>query len=183
MAGLSLGAAYHDKFELVWFGSLGWHKPAASPAASPLPVPNGATVLMLPTLSETIPVIKSDTWDEARVQELLKDGAVILPRGSSFGQPGNTVVTAHSSGFESFGPYRFAFAKLAELKVGDEFSIKTGKAAYTYRVYDEKIVWPNQVDQLPADGRSSVTLVTCWPIWTNYKRLLVNAELVKAEFK
>lgn len=182
IGGLLVGVVYHEQFTVLWYGTVGWQKPAAVPSVSPLPASDAAEVLELPTLSETIPLVLSDTWDDSKVQELLKNGAVILPHNSTFGDKGNTVVMAHSSGFESFGPYRFAFAKLAELKVNDEFTVRTPKAVYTYRVYDETIVWPTEVNKLPQDDRSTVTLVTCWPIWTNYKRLLVNSELVKVEY-
>ena len=93
------------------------------------------------------------------------------------------MVTAHSSGTAAFGPYRFAFAKLGELTTGQEFQVNTPAATYTYRVYGTEIVWPHEVDKLPNDDRSTVTLVTCWPLWTNFKRLLVHSELVNVEYK
>lgn len=141
------------------------------------------SALTMTTLEEPLPLIYSDTLEEEKIQEHLKQGAVVLPLGTAFGEPGNVVVTAHSSGSEAFGPYRFAFAQLSELKEGDEFNIDTPTATYTYRVYGSEIVWPHEVDKLPNDERSTVTLVTCWPLWTNFKRLLVNAELVRTDYK
>ena len=87
-----------------------------------------------------------------------------------------------SSGTAAFGPYRFAFAKLAELESGQTYQIKTPTAVYTYRVYGQEIVWPHEVNKLPQDDRSTVTLVTCWPLWTNFKRLLVHSELVSTDY-
>ena len=137
--------------------------------------------LHLQTVPESIPLVFSDTLEEEKLQEYLKEGAVVLPLGPTFGESGNVVVTAHSSGTQSFGPYRFAFSKLAELQEGDEFFIHIPNKTYTYKVYKKEIVWPTQVDHLPQDDRSTVTLVTCWPLWTNFKRLLVHSELVKTE--
>ncbi|MFH1353669.1 MAG: sortase [bacterium] len=146
------------------------------PAVSPRP-PH----IIIPGLTEPLPLIHSDTLAETQIQQYLKEGAVILPLGTTLGEPGNVVITAHSSGFESFGPYRFAFAKLGELEVGEEFQITAGPATYTYRIYKTEVVWPSQVDKLPQDDRSTVTLVTCWPIWTNFKRLLVHSELINVD--
>ena len=140
------------------------------------------SVISLPSLSEPLPLVFTDTLEEKVIQDNLKDGAVVLPLGTTFGEPGNVVVTAHSSGTESFGPYRFAFSKLSELEEGSEYTIDTPTGNYRYRVYGKEIVWPHQVDRLPDDDRSTVTLVTCWPIWTNFKRLLVHAELIGVDY-
>lgn len=141
------------------------------------------SVISLPSLSEPLPLVFSDTLEEDVIQQHLKKGAVVLPLGTNFGEPGNVVVTAHSSGTQAFGPYRFAFSKLSELEEGSEYTIDTPTAKYHYRVYDKEIVWPSQVDHLPNDERSTVTLVTCWPLWTNFKRLLVHSELVSVDYQ
>ncbi len=140
------------------------------------------STLTMPTLEQPLPLVYSDTLEEERIQEYLKSGAVVLPLGTSFGEPGNSVITAHSSGTAAFGQFRFAFAKLGELKEGDQFQINTPTATYTYRVYGSEIVWPHEVDKLPKDERSTVTLVTCWPLWTNFKRLLVHSELISVDY-
>lgn len=155
--------------------------PALATPSQDIASPNTPTI-NIPQLDKPIPLIYSHTLEEKQIQQYLKQGAVVLPLGTTLGQPGNVVITAHSSGFQSFGPYRFAFAKLGELEVGEEFQITAGTATYTYRVYAKEIVWPNQVDKLPNDDRSTVTLVTCWPIWTDFKRLLVHSELVNVDF-
>ncbi len=154
---------------------------AVSEAVIPSPAANQSAIT-LPGITEQLPLVYSDTLEEEKIQEYLKNGAVVLPLGTAFGEKGNVVVTAHSSGTQAFGPYRFAFAKLSELSEGQEYTVTTPTATYTYRVYKKEIVWPHEVDKLPQDERSTVTLVTCWPLWTNFKRLLVHSELVKTEY-
>lgn len=179
--GLALGSYYHREALVLWQHSR-WGSFFAPPTSGlSTPTPTTFSSLSLSTVPEPIPLIFSETLDEPTLQEYLKQGAIVLPLGRNFGEPGNMVVTAHSSGTAAFGPYRFAFAKLSELKAGEEFSITTADHRYTYRVYGQEIVWPHQVDRLPNDDRSTVTLVTCWPLWTNFKRLLVHSELVKTE--
>lgn len=181
LAGVTSGLYYRTEI-LVLLQHSGWLSSTPLVTPGPLtPTPSPRSQLHLFTVPDPIPLVYSETLDEPVLQEYLKQGAVVLPLGRNFGEPGNMVVTAHSSGTAAFGPYRFAFARLSELKTGDEFSITTSLHRYTYRVYGQEIVWPHQVDRLPKDSRSTVTLVTCWPLWTNFKRLLVHSELIKTD--
>lgn len=179
--GISLGAYYHTELTVLFahYRNSFFPKPSLEP--SPTKAVVSESTLHLATVTEPVPLVYSETLDEPTIQEYLKQGAVVLPLNTTIGQPGNVVVTAHSSGTQAFGPYRFAFARLSELEPGNEFSVSTPTGHYTYKVYDKEIVWPHQVDKLPQDNRSTVTLVTCWPLWTNFKRLLVHSELIKTE--
>ncbi|MAF81272.1 hypothetical protein CL628_04640 [bacterium] len=134
--------------------------------------------LFLPDDLGTLPLIYGDSFTPSVIANQLKHGAVVLPLGYDFGEAGNVLVAAHSSGEASFGSYRFAFGQLAELAVGEQFVVGAHGNRYTYQVYDTEIVWPHQIDHLPATSRSTVTLVTCWPLWTDLQRLLVHAELI-----
>jgi LPXTG-site transpeptidase (sortase) family protein len=179
-AGLSLGYYYHPELSVLLNGFFPEESlPSKSPA---LFSPAETFTLDLPDITEPLPLIFSETLDEPTIQEHLKNGAVVLPLGTNLGEPGNVVITAHSTGTAAFGPYRFAFAKLAELENGQTIVVKTPSADYTYQVYGREIVWPHEVDKLPQDDRPTLTLVTCWPLWTNFKRLLVNTELIKTEY-
>ena len=181
VAGLGIGAYYSNEI-LVYFLPFDKGEYPRQSGGEGVVVSDTDTFLKMSLLEQPLPLIFSDTLDEPVIQELLREGAVVLPLGTNFGEPGNVVVTAHSTGTTSFGPYRFAFAKLSELEEGQEFSVKTGGAVYTYKVFGSEIVWPHEVDKLPNDDRSTVTLVTCWPLWTNFKRLLVHGELVNTAY-
>jgi len=134
--------------------------------------------LILPNELGTLPLIYGDSFSPSVIANQLKHGAVVLPLGYDFGEEGNVVVAAHSSGAISYGPYRFAFGQLAELTVGENFFVQANGQRYAYQVYDTEIVWPHEIDHLPRSGAATVTLVTCWPLWTDLQRLLVHAELV-----
>lgn len=178
------GARYHTELNVMWWGIQPVDHIVAEPTlVSPSPTPESGSFITLPGIDGPLPLVFSETLEEAVIQEHLKNGAVVLPLGITFGEPGNVVITAHSSGTASFGAYRFAFAKLSELNDGDEYSINTPTATYRYKVYKKEIVWPYEVNKLPQDDRSTVTLVTCWPLWTNFKRLLVHSELINVEYK
>lgn len=185
--GAASGVYYQNEILVYWRSIIILNSPNSTiaPALEQQSVESAArhsSTLQMEQLKEPLPLVYSDTLEEEQLQEYLKEGAVVLPLGTSFGEPGNVVITAHSSGNQAFGPYRFAFAKLGELTEGNEFTIRTSVATYTYRVYGKEIVWPHEVDKLPNDDRSTVTLVTCWPLWTNFKRLLVHAELINTGY-
>lgn len=180
VAGIAIGVYYQQEI-MVWVYALLDREQVSELVPTPSLAP-GVSTLKIPQLDEPVPLVFSETLDEATIQEELKEGAVVLPLGTIIGQPGNVVITAHSTGLTTFGPYRFAFAKISELKEGDEFIIKTQKATFTYKIFGSDIVWPTEVDKLPNDDRSTVTLVTCWPLWTNFKRLLVHGELVNIAY-
>ncbi len=180
-----VGGVYYQNEILVYWRSimiLNNSQPTTTPTPTQKPAESRAPTLQMEQLEEPLPLVYSDTLEEQRLQEYLKEGAVVLPLGTAFGEPGNVVITAHSSGNQAFGPYRFAFSKLGEMKEGNEFTLHTSTAVYTYRVYGKEVVWPHEVDKLPNDDRSTVTLVTCWPLWTNFKRLLVHAELINTSY-
>ena len=190
VVGVGFGVVYHEDIAALGWVELG---PVQAQAVSEEEPADQTEALMsqaseslgprllVPALGGPLPLVQSTTLDDASIQQDLHRGAVVLPLGSSFGEPGNTVITAHSSGLGDYGPYSQAFAKLGRLKIGDRFTVVTETARYTYHVYDTDIVWPHEVDQLPHDQRSTVTLVTCWPLWTDWQRLLVHAELVLEE--
>jgi sortase A len=183
-SGVGAGVYYHTEISVLARHYLGVEivNPASTPLTQEAPPPTDAhSFVVLPKLEAPLPLVYSETLEENQIQEDLKRGAVVLPLGTTFGEAGNVVVTAHSSGSAAFGPYRSAFAKLSEINEGEEFSVTTPTGTYTYRVFGKEIVWPHQVDHLPQDDRSTVTLVTCWPLWTNFKRLLVHSELIKTE--
>jgi LPXTG-site transpeptidase (sortase) family protein len=160
-----------------------WEEPAhPTPATTIQARPDDIALsweLLLPGLERPLPLVHSDTMAEGVIQELLRTGGVVLPTGVNFGETGNVVVAAHSSGTTDFGPYRFAFAQLTDLALGDIVAVQSTHMTYRYRVYDIEIVWPSQVERLPQDETATLTLVTCWPLWTDYQRLLVHTRLVE----
>ena len=114
VAGTAGGAYYHNEISVVW-RSLFVQSTTGEPSTPSLVDPETPTITFA-QLKQPLPLVYSDTLEEARVQEYLTQGAVVLPLGTSFGEAGNVVVTAHSSGTSSFGPYRFAFSQLSELE-------------------------------------------------------------------
>ncbi len=98
------------------------------------------------------------------------------------GSYGNPVIFGHSTLLWFYNPkdYKTIFSKLPELKINDVFSIHLDDISYRYKVYEMKIVTPDDISVLDQDYNSAnITLVTCVPPGTYLKRLVVRARLDK----
>jgi LPXTG-site transpeptidase (sortase) family protein len=103
------------------------------------------------------------------------------PNSAMPGQIGNFSVAGHRS--------PAIFWDLDQLQVGDPVVVETKVAFFVYRVTQNLIVRPTQVEvvaPVPGDprGKPSVamlTLTTCNPKWDNYQRLIVHAQLERTQ--
>lgn len=73
------------------------------------------------------------------------------------------------------------FYLLGELNDSDVMFINNRGTIYTYQVYKQQVVNANQVEFLKytEPDKEIIILQTCWPIGTDWKRLLVFAKRVK----
>ncbi len=143
--------------------------------------------LVIPTLGENIPIVDPPTsallkedWNqfEKDIQGSLQKGVVHYPGTAKPGQAGNFFLTGHSSYYPwDPGKYKEVFARLNELSIGDEYSVYYGGDLHTYRVTKKVEVKPSNVSVLdqPTDKRIA-TLMTCTPVGTTLRRLIVQAE-------
>lgn len=138
--------------------------------------------VVIPKINVEIPVVYDEpSIEEDAVQKALERGVVHYATTSSPGERGNAVIFGHSSNniFNS-GDFKFAFVLLKRLEVGDTFMLHKDGVRYVYRVFDKKIVSPDEVDILNSiPGKSATaTLVTCDPPGTTLKRLVVHGEQI-----
>ncbi len=143
--------------------------------------------LIIPKLNKNIPIVRpsmdglmQEDWKkfEEDIQVALKDGVVHYPGSARPGQAGNFFVTGHSSYYPwDDGSYKDVFARLKDLNPGDTYSVYYGGDRHTYRISSKKEVKPSDVSVLdqPTNKRIS-TLMTCTPVGTTLRRLVVMAE-------
>ncbi|MFO0780400.1 MAG: class D sortase [Candidatus Gracilibacteria bacterium] len=142
--------------------------------------------VIIPRIDKNVPIVKVSTenlikrdWGglEADIQEALRYGVVHYPGTAEPGENGNVVVTGHSSYF-SWDPGRFkdVFALLHEVVVGDTVIVYHNQKKYFYQVYETKVVTPDKIDILTQRGENRLTLITCTPVGTNLKRLVIFAK-------
>ncbi len=118
--------------------------------------------------------------DEKIVSENLKNGVIHLEGTSLPGEAGNVFITGHSSNYPWVkSDYNSAFALLNKVVVGNAILIKFQNQNYVYRVSDIFITSPSDVSVLKSkNGQSILTLMTCSPVGTNLKRLIVVADQI-----
>lgn len=145
--------------------------------------------ILIPSLNLNVPLTQPSTaallrqdWTqvETDIQTALRDGVVHYPGTARPGQAGNFFVTGHSSYYPwDSGQYKTVFARLHELNVGDEYWVYFGGDKHRYIVRSKKEVSPSDVSVLdqPGDSRTA-TLMTCTPVGTTLRRLIVKAEEV-----
>lgn len=117
---------------------------------------------------------------ENKIQEALREGVVHYPFTANPDQYGNVFITGHSSYYPwDEGKYKEIFALLHKLEIGDEYAIYFKGKKFQYLVKEIYEVKPDDVSVLeqPTDKKIS-TLMTCTPVGTVLKRLIVKAELV-----
>ena len=96
------------------------------------------------------------------------------------GQVGNAVFAAHSSNdVFARGDYKFIFAQNEKLVKGDIIHMNFEGKRYTYSVTSTEVVMPNEVSKVQiTTNKPMLTLISCVPLGTAEKRLLVFAEQI-----
>jgi len=153
---------------------------------------NGKTVEVLipedPSFSIVIPKIGAnarvipgvDTADERAYSAALKLG-VAQALGTAFpGEGGHIFLFAHSTDYWwNVSTYNAVFYLLGKLQKGDEIDIFYKGQRFVYRMVDSTIVDPTEVEYITRKTNAEfLTLQTCWPLGTTFKRLLVFATRV-----
>lgn len=112
-------------------------------------------------------------------EDLAKSLVHYLPR-SLPGEFGNVVIFGHSTLPQLYNTrdYKTIFTYLPSLVKGDKIFVKTGEIDYQYEVFDMFVVNPDQISVLDQKTDFSyLTLITCVPPGTYWKRLVVRAKL------
>lgn len=98
------------------------------------------------------------------------------------GEFGNVAIFGHSTLPQLYNEkdYKTIFTYLPSLEKGDKIIVQVGDLEYEYEVYDMFVVNPDKISVLDQNYEASyLTLVTCVPPGTWWKRLVVKAKLVQ----
>ena len=123
-------------------------------------------------------------YNKEEYLRVLNTNTVAQAKGSSFPGEGwgkTTYIFAHSTqqGLNSVRN-NSVFYLLGELQKNDPIFIKYNGKVYIYKVYKQIVVDPSQIEYLnyTENDKEILLLQTCWPIGTDWRRLLVFAQLV-----
>jgi LPXTG-site transpeptidase (sortase) family protein len=106
-------------------------------------------------------------------QESMLDGFWHYPESSVPGKRGNTVIFGHR--FHRLPPSKNTFFNLDSVKVGDKIRIEQTGTEFTYTVVKTAVADKFDESVLKTTGDYRLTLITCTPLWTSEKRLVVTA--------
>jgi LPXTG-site transpeptidase (sortase) family protein len=134
--------------------------------------------IIIPRIKAEAPVL----WDidadrESEILEYLKYGIIHFPKSSFPEENENIILVGHSSGIPGeAGEYDNIFSLISELKNGDLIAISYKGKQFDYNVFDKRIIKPRINMSEFSKGETILNLVTCWPLGTNFKRLVVMAK-------
>ena len=95
---------------------------------------------------------------------------------------GNTIIFGHSTLPQLYNPddYKTIFANAYKLAVGDTVTVRVKNTLHSYKIESVTVVDPDDSSILSQNlSDSFLTLVTCTPPGTVWKRLVVKARLTK----
>lgn len=129
-------------------------------------------ILQIPRINLKTPIVEGVTQDDIRY------AVGHFPSSSSINALGEENQNFAIAGHRSYTYGKF-FNRLNELENGDKIIIYTKNKIFTYKVYEKRIVLPTDVGVVfPIKGKSVVTLVTCHPMYSSKKRLIVYNQFV-----
>ena len=107
----------------------------------------------------------------------MDDGFWHFPISPFPGQKGSVIIMGHR--FMELPPSKNTFFNLDQTKIGERIKITDKLSSYTYIVTDILEVEPNDITAISETEDYRLTLITCTPLWTSEKRLLIVAKLDK----
>ena len=140
--------------------------------------------LVVPKINVTAPIIFINSADEVQIQEGLQNGVVHYFQTAEPGKVGNSFLTGHSSNYWwDKGAFNYVFANLDKLEVGDQAKIYYQGNKFLYQVSSKKVVEATEMSVLNQTIKPTLTLMTCTPPGTSWKRLIVTFEQISPEYK
>ena len=125
------------------------------------------------------PLVFAGGASQKELNAALNQGVIFYPGSKMPGEDGEVFLTGHSSVFPwNKTQYGQVFSLLDKLEKGDAVSIVYNNRQYDYIITGQQILPSNQVKITPT-LEQKLTLMTCWPIGTSLKRLVVYGEMIK----
>ena len=144
--------------------------------------------LIIPKINVDAPVIYGVSHEHDAQMTAMQKGVAhfSIPGANAVpGQIGNTVLAGHSSNDAfSAGDYKFIFAQNEKLTKDDIIYVNYEGKRYTYSVTTTEVVMPSDVKKIQlTNNKPMLTLISCVPLGTAEKRLLVFAEQISPDPK
>jgi len=143
-----------------------------------LPVIDDNT-LNLPVINVKAPISWEVPNNPTPVADGLSRGLIQIKGTALPGERGNVFITGHSSNYPwAKGSYNNIFALLNKVVVGDMVEVNYQNIQYLYKIKEIKVVEPTDTSVMNSKNESILTLMTCTPVGTSLRRLIVIANQV-----
>jgi LPXTG-site transpeptidase (sortase) family protein len=124
--------------------------------------------LLIPSIGVDVPIVLVEDNDEYIIQKALERGVILYPDSN--------IILGHSSAYPWYkGEYGSVFSLLNKLEKDDEIFVFSNEKKYTYQVLEKQIKLPKDLSLEQVQDESTLYLISCWPINTNWKRIVVKA--------
>lgn len=135
--------------------------------------------LIIPKINVKAPIIWNSETDEQSMLKNLQKGVAHYKGTSLPDENGNVFITGHSSYYLwDKGKYKTVFALLPKLEKGDQITLSYKNQVYIYQVFEKIEVRPKDTWVLAQTPEPILSLMTCVPIGTNLRRLIIKASLI-----
>ncbi len=114
---------------------------------------------------------------EGDTESVLEEGVWHLSSSPTPNYAGNVVILGHR--WKYLPPDNRSFFNLDKLQKNDIITLHYNYRQYTYKVREQKIVTPDQVEIFRQTSNNQITIVTCTPLYSTAKRLVVIGDLVE----
>lgn len=136
----------------------------------------------IPFFTISIPKIQIDNALVSTIDTDLSHHLVNYEGTGIPGDFGNAVIFGHSTLPQLFSPkdYKTILANAYKLNVGDKIYTNVNGVSYLHKIYNITVVDPSDTSSFTQSyDNSYLTLVTCTPPGTTWKRLIIKAALEK----
>ena len=155
------------------------NSPGSQTVAPITPVDN-MLGLVIPKIGANAKIIPNvDPYNSREYQIALTKGVAHAKGTVLPGNVGNSFIFSHSSvNFLEASRYNSIFYLLHNLETGDEIEAYVEGQKFVYRVTGKQMVAAGDVSFITKKTtESTLTLMTCWPPGTTFKRLIITATL------
>lgn len=170
----------------IIYSQLTYHPPSTTTTApktatstNGVPIIPKESTVTIAKLNVHAPIIYEPSYNETTIQKDLEGGVVHYANTAVPGQAGNVAIFGHSSNdWWEPGNYKFVFVLLDKLVAGDKITVDYQSKRYTYEVTGNRVVEPTDLSVLAPTASPTLSLITCTPPGTSWKRLVVTAKQV-----
>lgn len=135
--------------------------------------------LLIPSIDVFAPVVADvDGYNQKQYRDALKKGVAHFNSTAKPGEDGNVFIFGHSTDWQLVeGNYQTVFKNLPDLKKDQDIILQYKQKRYYYKVLYNKITAYDDMTWIGQNDKDVVTLMTCYPIGSNEKRMIVRGKL------